>query len=622
MIELSKLRNNTLGTNIVKYIEICFWLFFTISLFIKCLYFQITIGLNSFPLNSSQNIYMMVSTFAIILILISIVFLFFNKKRFLALLILDILLTFILISDTVYFRYYHNAITVPVLFQIGLIGPLGESIKGLLKSSDLIFLSDLPFMVLGFIFLTIKGVRKLNISYRLICFFVTVILGFSIYIINLNNINTLWFDYDKNHIIKDLGIFYFHFHDTKTYISENLFENKALSEDEKKEVHSFFENRINAAGNYRGVAKGKNVIIIQMEAMQEYLINRKIEGAEITPNLNRLIKDSIYFKNLYYQVGGGNTSDAEFLCNTSQYPAEQGAVYFRYPVNTYHTLPKILKNNGYSSYVFHAYHPSFWNRTVMYKTIGFDTFVSDKDYKSDQVIGFGLNDISFFRQSLKKIERNRPFYGFFVTLSSHYAYAPFKYYEFNVGRYENTDLGNYFKAAHYVDKSIQVMIEELKKQNLYDNTLLVIYGDHHSFPKSHAEDLINFLGINNNDFEWIKNQKVPLIIHCPGLNPGKVVDTTGGQIDILPTVANLLGVNAPYVFGKDLLNAKTGYAILRNGSVVTDRYLFLNENSSVYDIDNGNLLDFFKYKTEILHFQRELKISDIVLEKNAFKNLP
>jgi lipoteichoic acid synthase len=619
--DLSVVRSKILKIRSVIIIQFAAWVFFLISVFIKCMYFQITTEINSSPLKYIQNKYMFFSTLSCILLLSALIIILFNRKRIIALFILDIILTLLLVADTFYFRYYHNAITVPVLFQIGLLGPLGGSIKGLVKSADIIYLIDLPISIGFLVFLKLKGIEKIRLYKRAIYSSLIAVLGIILFIIPFTNVNTLWFEYDKNQIIKDMGIFYFHFNDVTTYIKENTFADKTLSENEKILVEDFFKNKTLTGKQYSGLAKGKNLIIIQMEAMQEFVINRKIGGKEITPNLNKLIKESVYFNNFHYQVGGGNTSDAEFLCNTSQYPAKEGAVYFRYPVNTYNTLPKALKEEGYNTYVFHAYHPSFWNRTVMYKAIGFDTFTSDKDFEPGEVIGFGLNDTSFFQQSLKKIDRSKPFYGFFVTLSSHYAFAPFKNYSFDVGEYENTDIGNYIKAANYVDKSIGVMIEELKKNNLYDNTILAIYGDHHSFPKGNADEFIKFLGMDNSDYEWTKNAKVPFILHYPGLKNGEAMNITSGELDIFPTVANLLGLHPKYAFGKDLLNTQNGYAVLRNGSVVTDRYIFINENSTVYDKSTGQILDEKTYDKEIKDLQKALDISDIALEKDAFKSV-
>jgi len=435
-------------------------------------------------------------------------------------------------------------------------------------------------------------------------------------------------EYDNNYIVKNFGIGYFHYYDVKKYLKENYLRDKKLRTEEKNELTSFFEekNKEKAAlsNRFKGIAKGKNLIIVQMEALQHFVINSKMNGREITPNLNKLVKESLYFDNIYVQVAGGNTSDAEFMTNTSLYPAKEGAAYFRFATNEYNTIPKELKKEGYNSYALHAYGPAFWNRTEMYKAIGFDTFISSNDYVMDEYIGWGgwaLSDDSFFRQSLEKIDVTKPFYSFFITLSGHHPYSYFEDKQtFDVGKYDRTYFGNYIKAQNYADAALGRFIERLKEMGLYENSLIVIYGDHTGLPKTQAKELLEFLGVDDNKVDWIKLQKIPLLIHCPGVK-GETISTTGGQVDIFPMIANMMGFENYYALGKDLLNTEKGYAVLRNGSVLTDDYYYCSEDDTVYDLRSGEVLDKKDYEDEIQKYQKELQISDIILEKDALRKL-
>lgn len=349
-----------------------------------------------------------------------------------------------------------------------------------------------------------------------------------------------------------------------------------------------------------------------------------MNGREITPNLNKLVRESLYFDNIYVQVAGGNTSDAEFMGNISLYPAKEGAAYFRFATNEYNTIAKELKKEGYNSYALHAYGPAFWNRTEMYKAVGFDTFISSNDYVMDEYIGWGgwaLSDDSFYRQSMDIIDVTKPFYSFFVTLSGHHPYSYFEDKQtFDVGKYDRTYFGNYIKAQNYADAAIGRFIQKLKDMGLYENSLIVIYGDHTGLPKTQAKELLEFLGLSESKVDWIKLQKVPLLIHCPGVE-GEIIDTTGGQIDILPMIANMMGFENYYALGKDLLNTQKGYAVLRNGSVLTDEYYYCSEDDTVYDMKTGEVLDKKDYEEEIQKYQKELRISDIILEKDALRKL-
>lgn len=414
--------------NPAVFTESAVWLAYVVSMLLKCAYFHFATKLNVKPWFSSVNLNMLLASFTSILLPVILIFVIFSRKRLAALLILDMILTALLFADTMYFRYYYNAITVPVLHQIGFASSIGESVKSLLKWKDLIFVADFPFVAACLVVLARvrdRQVKGLPVLKRLIGAVIVFGLCFGLFRIAWSGSPTYMFPYDNNNVVNSLGIFYFHYYDVKNYVKDNLFIDKTLTREDKAEVKAFFDGKKPEGTLYKGAAKGRNLIVIQMEAIQQFLINKKLNGKEITPNLNKFINDSAYFDNFFYQTGGGNTADAEFLANTSLYPLKDGAVYFRYPSNVYEATPKLLKKQGYETYVFHANNPSFWNRTEMYKSLGFDHFINSNDYEMDEPLGWGLGDKSFFRQSLDRIDTSKPFYAFFITLASHH---PFTYF--------------------------------------------------------------------------------------------------------------------------------------------------------------------------------------------------
>jgi phosphoglycerol transferase MdoB-like AlkP superfamily enzyme len=592
-----------------------------VFLLAKCFYFQFTTQLNSKPYFSELNVRMYFSSFGIILIIVSIIMMVFNKKMNYALFFLDIVLSIVLLADTLYYRYYYNAITIPVLYQISFVGAIKKSALSLTNYSDVIYMLDLPFLAAALVILRKKLLQKTEIRKKLILFTAMACTGLASVTGAYSTAQTDSFIYDNNYVANNLGVFYFHYYDIKRFVTNNLLEDRNLAAEEKAGIDSYFSSKGDkSTGKYIGAAEGKNLIMVQIEAFQSFLIGKKIGDTEITPNINKLLKESLYFNNFHYQIGGGNTSDAEFLSNTSLYPLKDGAVYFRFPSNTYYTLPKMLKDQGYKTYAFHANSPSFWNRAVMYNSIGFDNFFSANNFKKDEIIGWGVSDESFFRQSLDKIDTSSPFYGFMITLSSHHPFSYFEKLGFNSGKYEGTLFGDYMKAVNYVDRSIGTLISELKKRGLYDNTLLVMYGDHFGIPKGQMNDALDFLGIENNELELTKLQEIPLIIHCPGISGGEEISTTGGEIDIRPTIAGLMNLKAPYAMGKNLLGSESGYAVLRNGSLITDRYYYSNDTDSAYDISTGAKLSKDEFSSEIEALRNELRISDLIVEKNAFKS--
>lgn len=611
-------------------VETVYWILFFVFIMLKCLYFQFTTKLNTDPYLSSVNLTMVLSSFSILLIISSFIAFAFNKLRFVALFIINLLLTILLIADTNFFRYYYNLITIPVFFQldIKLMSSVNESILSQFELKDMIYLIDLPLMLMGVVLLS-KRAKNIHISrraYRSIVLFVVGIFTF-LSVFHTSNLNS--FAYNNNYSAKSLGVFFSHYYNTKLLFEENVLEDDSFTQKDKDSILALYESKRNEKSSsdnkLKGIARDKNLIMVQMEALQQFVINMKINGTEVTPNLNRLIGESLYFDNIFYQVSGGNTSDAEFLANNSIYPAKEGAIYHLYPENTYHSLANILKDKGYNTYSHHAFEKTFWNREVMHKTLGFDRFYHSEDYVMDDFAGWegqALSDSSFFRQSLGKSDTSKPFYNFFITLSSHHPFSYFEDFDFDVGEFQGTYIGNYLKAANYLDKCIGEFITDLKKRGLYDNSLLVFYGDHSAVTKTESEGLMQLLDMEYSNQEWIKLQKVPLIIHYPNQPESEVISTIGGQIDILPTIANLMDFDAQYALGKDLLNydADKGYVILRNGSVITKDFIYFNDLREIYDFSSGKPLNLNLYCDEINSYINELNVSDTIITKDAFKH--
>lgn len=626
---------NRLKDFMCKYIKLTETLFiglFIISMLFKCLYFQFSTRLNKAPYFSLDNIFMLVSTVSVLFIIVSLIMFIFDKKRLIAIFVLNLLLTILLIADTNFFRYYYNLITIPIIFQLNprMLSSVDQSIMSLFQAKDIIFIIDLPFMLTALFKLHKKGITSICFSKRVLKSVGTLLVALVV-VLGISSIsNIASFAYSNNYSAKSLGVFYSHIYNTKLFIEKNVLEDENLLEKEKTMVEDHYEsmkkqketNSVQA--KYQGIAKDKNLIIVQMEAMQQFVIGKKINGKEITPNLNKFIKESLYFNNIYYQVSGGNTSDAEFVTNNSLYPLSEGSVYHRYPENTYHSLPSILKQKDYSTYALHAFDRTFWNREEMYKALKFDTFFSSDDYVMDDFAGWNgeaLSDKSFFRQSLEKIDTTKPFYSFFITLSSHHPFSYFENFDFEVGEFQGTYIGNYLKAANYADSCIGSFIDSLKAKGLYDNSLLVFYGDHSAVPKLENESFMQFLGMEYNDLDWAKLQRVPLIIHYPGQQNGDLITTTGGQIDILPTVANLMGFDVPYALGNDLINTQENYAILRSGSIITDKFIYFNDLRELYDYKSGEQLNIELYDDELQHLINKLNISDIIISQDSFANM-
>jgi lipoteichoic acid synthase len=585
---------------------------------------------------SIKNIALVASVVGTVLVILCWANLVSRPLRLTFLYLIDCGVTFIIISDMLFYRYFSDVLSMPVISQASVVTSVKSSIVSLLHISDLVFALDL--FIIPFVLYINKMVSSLSgISYgkRIIRFAFALIIGCGLCsygIFNLLKTQPFILNsfYDRVYIVQNIGLLSFHSIDAFKFVKSKDKEALPITEDNKVDIREFFNGKnTDQPQNPKlfGAGKDKNLITIQVEALQGFVINRSIKGQEITPNLNRLIKSSLYFDNYYTETAGGGTSDAELLSNVSMFPAKEGSAYIRFSGNEYYSLAKRLKQEGYYASAMHAYKPGFWNRSVMYKNLGFDEFVNKNSLVQDEIVGMGLSDKSFFRQSLEYMEKYKePYYSLLITLTSHY---PFdndeKYYsKFDVGEYKDTFLGNYLESIHYADEAMGEFIEELEARGIMDRSVLAIYGDHFAIPKDKSEYLAEFLGLDEmDDFNWMKMQTVPFIIHIPG---GKHIGTehiAGGGVDFMPTVLNIMGVdgsNMP-MLGRDLMNSSEGMAILRHGNFITDKYISLTNDGVAYEVETGEKYPIEKLEKEKELAKKYLEYSDMIIENNLVKEL-
>ena len=289
---------------------------------------------------------------------------------------------------------------------------------------------------------------------------------------------------------------------------------------------------------YFGAAKGKNLIIVQMESFQNFPIHQKLNGQEITPVLNGLAKEGFYFPHVFQQIGPGNTSDAEFMSNTSIYPTAEIAMSTGYGNRELPSLPRLLQKHGYEANTFHINKVTFWDRNKLYPALHFDKYYDKPYYTNDHFNDFGASDEEMYRVGIEKLTeikaQNKPFYAQFVTTSSH---SPFvipkdRRHITLPADLEGTTLGNYIAAINYTDYAIGTLVDRLKQAGMWDNTMLVFYGDHFGIQPDAVspEEIADKVGVPYD--ERISRFNIPLIMHIPGEKSGQVVERTGGQVDI------------------------------------------------------------------------------------------
>lgn len=576
--------------------------------------------------------YFMKPTIASLLVLGSFAFLFKKQGRTKYLYTCNLVITIFMVSDMIYYRYFKDVLSIMVIRNAFLLDSVSSSIKDVIKITDFIFFADC--VLLPFIHRyknKVCNVYKFKV--RLGIFTVALILGLGIEIQSFAALSheqprLLSTMFNKTYIEKMLGFANYHAVDVYNTAANLINSSLPLSKAKENEIMTFMSNNsksISTGKNLTNSAKGKNLIVIQVEALQQFVIGKSVNGQEITPNLNRWLGKSTYFDNCFYQVAAGGTSDAEFLVNNSLYPAPEGAVYYLYPNDTFDSLGKQLQKSGYGTFAFHGYNQTFWNRNIMYKSEGFDKFYNENDYKIDEVIGMGLSDKSFLNQSITKLQSLKsPFFSFLITLSSHHPFNDTAHYgDFNVGEFENTFMGNYLKAIHYTDEQLGMFLDSLQQNGMMDNSIIILYGDHFAMPKEHQADLEKFLGNGAlNDEQWLSCQKVPLMIHFPGDANKGVNEEYCGQVDVYPTIANLFGLSHNTLLGHDLFNTANNTVIFRNGSFINKDYCYVSQSDAFYNTSTSTVVqatsDLNNEKQNVIKI---LDYSDEILKHNLLKKI-
>lgn len=534
------------------------------------------------------------------------------RGRIISLAALNVIASLILYADLIYYRYFQDLISVPVLLQLSQVDSLGDSIGTLLYAKDFILFLDW-FVIIPFASYAIwRGRDDLRAkeypkaaqvwqkaAVRIILSAVVFIIGSSLVFTNVNEAKRTWgqgvfvSNWWNLTIYNITGALGFHGYDVYRYVKQNWLDAETVTAEQSSEAQKWIEAR----GDLRdaleqdaifGVYEGSNVLMVQLEAFQNFMINQSIGGQEITPHLNELTQQSAYFSQFYHQTAQGRTSDADFTANCSMQPVANGSVFIQYAPNEFDCMSKTLKENDYGTTVFHSYEGGFWNRNIMYHNMRYDQFYSLKHFTLDEKIGWSLGDKSFFRQSLDVIsEQKQPFYSFLITLSSHHPYTmPTAERKLNLGKLEGTIMGDYLQSVHYVDAALGELVDRMKAEGLWNNTILVMYGDHDNSIKDWPL-FETFLGKTLNDLErQMILKQVPFIVHLPNDEHAGEYTRVGGQLDVTPTIMHLLGISTAdqYLIGTPLLTDKPllgKKVVLRNGAFTDGTIYYMPSSDGI-----------------------------------------
>lgn len=585
------------------------------------------------------------------LILVSLLSLLIKKeKRIRYFITLSIIFNIVCIVNSIYYHYYSSFASISLIANITFASDVSDAIvENVLKAVDLIYIWQTITLVIIYKktnkkeYIKHKENKKKLVKTGLI----TSLSLFAVaaLFMPLNAWSRLYNLWNRESVVMNHGIYVYQLDDfiqsLTPKITSVLGHDKAL----KKVTDYYKENKYTPSNNeYTNIFKGKNIIVIHAESMQKFAMDLTFNNKEVTPNLNKLANEGIFFSNFYSQVGVGTSSDAELTFNTSLMPSTKGTVFVNYFDRDYISIPKLLKEQGYYTYSMHANTGEFWNRNTMHKSLGYDKFYNKDSYTIDETIGLGLSDKSFFRQSVDimkqiKEEENKPFYSLLIMLSNHTPFSDLALMEDykttidvtidnqTVTRdyLNNTTMGNYLRSVHYADSAIGEFIDNLDKEGLLENTVLVIYGDHDArldfedFNLLYNYDPITDTIKTENDEGYIPytkynyelDRKVPFIIWTKDQNYNLNVNTPMGMIDVLPTLGNMIGIHSDYQLGKDIINLKgdDNTVTFIDGSFLTSKVYYNSPKGEIYSINNEPI-------TEEYIKERAKKSSDLIEVSN------
>ncbi|AIQ14912.1 sulfatase [Paenibacillus durus] len=515
---------------------------------------------------------------------------FASKRKLGYYMTVNLLVTAIFFAAIMYFKYYGVIVTYHAAEQVNQVTAVRNSVFSLMDPYYLLIFADV--IVLGYYFLFNRngrnykkeqinrgrGSRKFSALFAAslaLCLF-----------------NVLPNKASMNEIKKaqEMGILNY---EAYTIFAQEKIDLVKASDITQESIDKAKGISAPANPKLQGAAKGKNLIIVQMESLQNFLIGLKIDGKEITPNLNAVMKESLYFPNFYQMVGQGNTSDAEFVVNTSFYIPPRGAATQMYVDKVLPSLPRLMEKNGYQTATFHTNDVEFWNRGELYSSLGWGKYYDHKFFGDEDTFFFGPSDEVLYRKTTAKLKEmsasSQPFYAQIISMSSHHPFTiPSEKYKMKLPeRYEGTFVGDYIRAQNYADYAFGQLVQELKETGLWDNSLIMIYGDHMGLPiySLDHDDKELMTEIYGHEYGYGNMTNIALMIHGAGSAQPQTLEQVGGEIDILPTAANLLGISLKdhLHFGQDIINQNYNLLperyYLPTGSFISSSGLLIPGNS-------------------------------------------
>jgi len=545
----------------------------------------------------------------------------------------------LILGDVVYYRFFGDVMSAPAVLGAHQTGHVWGSIRSLFSPGLVWLLVDLPFAFVLTLRLSRRaadaGEPPLRRRAQIAAAAVGGLALAGIPMAVPHAAMRLDQMFRDRAVMEQLGPFGFHVYDTWNYARSTLWR-PAATPAQMQEARAWFASRapMRAAGDAFGAARGRNLIVVQVESLQDFVVDFRVGDQEVMPHLRRWSDDSIRFTGVTDETSEGRTSDAEFATMTSLLPLDHGAVAFRYPGNHYVALPRLLKDRGYSTLSAVSFERGFWNRGVMHPSYGFERSLFEPDFQMTEQIGWGLNDRDFLQQMVPRLEQlKRPFAAWMITLSLHHPFEDFPqaHKELQLGALEGTPLGNYLHTMRFFDHALDDLRSALARDGLLDDSVIVVFGDHDAgFARDEA--ISRAIGIHGDAVSWALNDRIPWFVRVPG-GPGGADKNLHGvrglpaaQTDFAPTLLALLGVDSsalPYV-GRNLLAAPADAPIPRPyGDWIDSRRLVLLSGGAreCVSLPDRRRVDFADCREADEAARREHDISRLVIVSDLQQRL-
>ena len=607
---------------------------------------------------------------AFVLFIGSFAYFFKPKNRFKYYFTWSIILTLVCFINSIYYTNYVSFTSFSLLATSLQLAGVSDALGTIMEIKDFVYWWA-PLMLIfahrkllksGY-YSKVKTAEKVRISVLKCLVAAAIVAGAFISTLTGTDLSRLYKQWNREYVVMKFGIYVYQSNDLIASLKPQISPLFGYDTAAKEFREYYDEYPQNSKDNeYTDILKGKNIIAIHAESFQNFVMDTEINGVELAPNMKKLASEGMYFSNFYSQESVGTSSDSEFTYSTSLLPASSGTVFVSYWDRYYPSIQKYLSNDGYYVFSMHANKGNMWNREVMHKQLGYDRFYNyTKDYDIDETIGLGLSDKSFFRQSVQKIKKiNKKYdkyYGLLIMLTNH---TPFEGLEDTTDldltyTYKTTDpetgeetevvnnylkdttLGKYFTTVHYADQAIGELVDNLDKEGLLDDTVLVIYGDHDAkIKRSEYDYYYNYNPETDSKYssddprydeftkyEYELNRKVPFIIWTKDKDLqkkiNKEVSTVTGMYDVLPTLGNMLGIDTPYALGHDVFSTDDHFVVFPNGNWITDKMYYDSQNDEAIMLDEDAVIGKDYIEKYSQRAEKEISVSNDIIVHDLIK---